>query len=128
MPNIVIKVIDASAMAAVLFGEASAENIAARVRGCELVAPYLLEFELVNVCISKIRRTPADRELFLAAYTKREAIKVESMAVDYADVLALAQRTGLTGYDASYLLLARTLGVELVTLDRQLQSATETFK
>jgi predicted nucleic acid-binding protein len=47
------------------------------------------------------------------------------MEVDHAAVLVLAQRTGLTGYDASYLLLSRTLGVELVTLDRQLAEAAE---
>jgi predicted nucleic acid-binding protein len=128
MPNIVIKVIDASALAAAIFGETSAEHIAVRVRGCDLVAPHLLEFELVNVCIIKMRRVPADRELFLAAYRKRGTIKVETLDVDYAEVLALAQRTGLTGYDASYLLLAQILGVELVTLDRQLLAASEKFK
>ena len=50
------------------------------------------------------------------------------MDVDHSAVLALAQRTGLTGYDASYLLLARTLEAELVTLDRQLAAAAETFR
>jgi len=33
----------------------------------------------------------------------------------------------LTGYDASYLHLARMLEVELVTLDRRLAEAAETF-
>ena len=75
-----------------------------------------------------MRRVPADRELFLAAYRKRGTIKVATLDVDYAEVLALAQRTGLTGYDASYLLLAQILGVELVTLDRQLLAASEKFK
>ena len=37
-------------------------------------------------------------------------------------------RTGLTTYDASYLWLARDLGVELVTLDRQLAEAAEKFQ
>ena len=53
---------------------------------------------------------------------------METLDVDYAEVLALAQRTGLTSYDASYLLLAQILGVELVTLDRQLPAASEKFK
>jgi predicted nucleic acid-binding protein len=73
---------------------------------------------LVNICITKIRRAPAQRTLLLARYERRRAIKVEAMDVDHTAVLALAQRTGLTGYDASYLHLARTLEVELVTLDR----------
>jgi predicted nucleic acid-binding protein len=125
MAGIETKVIDASALAAAIFGEASAEDVAARVIGCELVAPRLLDFELVNVCLSKMRRAPADRERLLAAYRGRSAIRIATVDVDHAAVLALAQRTGLTGYDASYLHLARTLEVELVTLDRQLGSAAE---
>jgi predicted nucleic acid-binding protein len=36
----------------------------------------------------------------------------------------LAEATGLTAYDASYLWLARTLNAELVTLDRKLAAAS----
>jgi predicted nucleic acid-binding protein len=38
-------------------------------------------------------------------------------------VLELAESTGLTAYDASYLWLARELSAELVTLDGQLAKA-----
>jgi predicted nucleic acid-binding protein len=125
---IVIKVIDASALAAVIFAEASAEAVVARVQDCDLVAPSLLDFELVNICVTKLRRAPAERTALLGQYGKRGAIKIETMDVDHMAVLALAQRTGLTGYDASYLHLARTLEVELVTLDRQLAEAAEKFQ
>jgi predicted nucleic acid-binding protein len=124
----VIKVIDASALAAAIFAEASAEQIAAEVRDCDLVAPALLDFELVNICITKIRRTPAQRTPLLNRYLIRKTVKVETIDVDYAAVLALAQRTGLTGYDASYLHVARMLEVQLVTLDRQLAAAAEKFR
>jgi predicted nucleic acid-binding protein len=46
------------------------------------------------------------------------------VAVDYLASLALAEATGLTAYDASYLWLARSLGGELVTLDRKLAAAS----
>jgi len=111
----------------VVFAEAAADDIAIRVRGCELVAPTLLDFELVNVCISKMRRSPADRDRLLAAYRARWTMTIETMDVDHTSVLALARRTGLTGYDASYFHLAQTLDVELVTLDRQLAAAAEAF-
>lgn len=123
-----IKVIDASALAAAIFAEASAEQIAAEVRDCDLVAPTLLDFELVNVCITKMRRTPAQRTFLLDRYSIRRTIKIETVDVDYGAVLVLAQHTGLTGYDASYLHLARTLNAELVTLDRQLAAAAEKFR
>ena len=124
---IVTKVIDASALAAVIFGEESAEGVTAQIEGCELVAPQLLEFELVNICVTKMRRVPSDSDWLVARFARRRVMKVETMEVDHSAVLALAQRTGLTGYDASYLHLARTLEVELVTLDRQLAEAAEKF-
>ena len=43
--------------------------------------------------------------------------------MDRVAVLDLAERTGLTAYDASYLWLARELKAELVTLDRKLAAA-----
>jgi predicted nucleic acid-binding protein len=88
--DIETKVIDASAVAAVLFGEDAGGLVMQRIRGCDLIAPPLMD-------------------------------------VDHAAVLALAERTGLTGYDASYLHLARTLEVELVTLDHQLAEAAENY-
>jgi predicted nucleic acid-binding protein len=48
---------------------------------------------------------------------------VDIVEVDHGEVLGLAQRIGLTAYDASYLWLARRTGSELVTLDRQLAAA-----
>ena len=126
--GIVTKVIDACALAAAIFAEDSAEEVAVQVAGCELVAPTLLDFELVNICITKMRRRPDERDVLLAQYGRRKMIKVETMEVDHVAVLALAQRTGLTGYDANYLHLARTLEAELVTLDRQLAEAAEKFQ
>jgi predicted nucleic acid-binding protein len=125
MPDIVTKVVDASAVVAVIFGEPSAQRIADRIRGCALVSSALLDFEVANTCLSKLRRQPAKRVDLLRAYQTREQLRIETMAVDHASVVALAELTGLTGYDASYLHLARTLGVELVPLDRQLAQAAE---
>ena len=42
---------------------------------------------------------------------------------DPTDLLLLANATGLTPYDASYLWLAGFLGADLVTLDRRLAPA-----
>jgi predicted nucleic acid-binding protein len=128
MADIATKVIDASALIAVVFGEDAGDDVAGKIQGCDLVAPSLLDFELVNVCLSKMRRSPGDRDRLLTAYRARRTIQIETMDLDHAAVLALAQRTGLTGYDASYLHLARTLEVELVTLDRKLAEAAEKFR
>ena len=45
------------------------------------------------------------------------------MPIDHNDNLDLAIETGLTIYDASYLYLARQLGADLVSFDKQLIKA-----
>ena len=128
MAAIETKVVDASAIVALLFAEPSAPLIAERLRDCDLIAPQLLNFEVVNACLSKIRREPENREALLDAFAALTQMRIETVDVDHMAVLALAQHAGLTGYDASYLHLARTLEVELVTLDRKLAAAAEKYR
>jgi predicted nucleic acid-binding protein len=118
-----VKVVDASALAALLFGEPEAEAVADQLEGARLAAPSLLAFEIANVCLTKCRRHPDQREALLAAFRLSGRLGVEEIAVDHADVVGLALTTGLTAYDASYLWLARHLGAELVTLDKALARA-----
>jgi predicted nucleic acid-binding protein len=118
-----VKVVDASALAAILFGEPEAEAVAARIGEARLVAPALLGFELANVCLVKCRRHPEQRNSLLAAFALRTRFAVEEIAIDHAEALALADAAGLTVYDASYLWLARRLDVPLVTLDKMLARA-----
>lgn len=63
-----IKVVDASALAALPFGEPGAEAIAGRLEGARLAAPALLDFELANVCLTKMRRQPSQRDALRAAF------------------------------------------------------------
>jgi predicted nucleic acid-binding protein len=118
-----VKVVDASAIAALLFGEPEADSIAARLADASLFAPALLGFELANVCLIKSRRHAEQRHALTAAFRLRHRLQIEDVAVDHDKALELAAMTGLTAYDASYLWLARRLGVELVTLDSQLAAA-----
>ena len=118
-----VKVVDASALAALLFSEPEADKIAAQLDGAQLAAPALLGFELANVCLIKSRRHPEQREALTSAFRLRDRLQVSNATVDHDGVLELAITTGLTAYDASYLWLARQLGAELVTLDKQLANA-----
>lgn len=118
-----VKVVDASALAALLLGEPEAALVAQRLRGGKLAAPALLGFELANICLTKLQRHPAEREALLRGYALQSRMAIEVVAVEHDGVLALAEASGLTAYDASYLWLGRRLGAELVTLDRQLAAA-----
>lgn len=118
-----IKVVDASAFAALLFAEPEAEAIAQRLQDARLAAPPLLDFELANVCLTKMRRHRSQREALRTAFRLAHRLRVQTIAVDHEAALDLAEATGLTTYDASYLWVARMLGAELVTLDRKLAAA-----
>ena len=118
------KVVDASALAALVFAEPEAGSIAQRLEGARLVAPSLVDFELANVCLTKMRRQPKNRDTLRAAFHLLHRLKVETVAVEHPAILDLAEPTGLTAYDASYLWVARSLNAELVTLDRKLAAAS----
>jgi predicted nucleic acid-binding protein len=118
-----VKVVDASAIAALLFDEPEAEIVADRLSGDRLAAPGLLLFELANVCLTKARRRPELRAALTKAFRLRHRLAVEIVEVDHDGALAFADAIGLTAYDASYLWLARELGAQLITLDRRLSDA-----
>ncbi|MBV9587021.1 MAG: type II toxin-antitoxin system VapC family toxin [Alphaproteobacteria bacterium] len=118
-----VKVVDASALGAIIFKEAERREIAGRLEGAKLVAPALLGFEIVNACLTKLRRYPELRASILDAFLLQAGLRIEMADVDHTGILTLAEQFRLTGYDASYLWLAQRLSAELVTLDRQLARA-----
>lgn len=117
------RVVDASALAAVLFNEPESEAVVERLGDRVLVAPALLRFELANVCWKKVLRHPEQREKLLAAHSLADDLEILEVDVPFGEVVVLAEREGLTAYDASYLALARALDLDLVTLDRELARA-----
>ncbi|HTZ68831.1 MAG TPA: type II toxin-antitoxin system VapC family toxin [Roseiarcus sp.] len=122
------KVVDASAVVAVLFNELTREETVARLRAATLWAPSLLGFEVASACLKKIRAAPAERQALLEAFSFLDALSISPVTVDLDAAIILAERTKLTLYDASYLWLARALGAELVTLDDKLARAEEDFR
>jgi predicted nucleic acid-binding protein len=118
-----VKVVDASALGAIIFKEPERENVARRLEGARLMAPALLGFEIVNACLTKLRRHPELRASILQAFLLQGGLMINPAEVDHASVLIMAEQFRLTGYDASYLWLAQRLNAELVTLDRPLGRA-----
>lgn len=120
-----VKVVDASAIAAVLFNEPDSEKVVRSIGHDALVAPPLITFELASLCLKKIRSYPRQRDLLLAAFQLMSRLDIKSSPVDLADAVVLAVDTGLTVYDACYLWLARELGCELLTLDKKLGAVSK---
>jgi len=115
-----VKVVDASAMAALVFGENEAGLVRNLIRGHNLVAPALLWFEIGSICLKKLKLHPPERAATLAGQQAFLALSVSPMTVDHGAVPEMAERLGLSAYDASYLALALDLPADLVTLDQRL--------
>jgi predicted nucleic acid-binding protein len=115
-------VIDASAVAAVLFDEAEAEPILASISGI-LIAPRLLPYELARVCTTKLLRRPSDAEAIHARYALFAELDIELSEPDWATLPQLAVQCALSAYDAAYLQLALQQRAPLVTLDARLAAA-----
>jgi len=115
------KVVDASALGALIFGEPEGQQVASQLGNDLLLAPQLVRFEVANICWKKLRKHPDQRDALLAAHEIFDRMEVHEIDVPLHPVLLLAEKESLTAYDASYLWLARELGVDLVTLDRKLK-------
>ncbi len=114
------KVVDSSVVAAVAFGEPRSGEAAELLRGAELYAPSLLAYELASVARKKVERHPEQSASIVRALELALALDINWMPVNHVATLRLALSEGLTTYDASYLFLARSLGLPLVTFDDHL--------
>jgi predicted nucleic acid-binding protein len=119
-------VADASALAALTFQEPGVDEVKLRLMGAQVFAPRILQFEMANVAWKRIRREPEGAVAILALLQAAlgEGSIIEWVDVNVTDVVLIAQATGLTAYDASYLWLAASLGADLVTLDKRLAAAS----
>lgn len=119
MPDRVV--LDASAVAAVLFGEDGSEDVLRRTENAELVAPRLLPYELANVAWKKASRAPEQRKAILQALELLGGLDVRILEVDPVEATGLALDLRITAYDATYVWLSRHLDAPLITLDERLR-------
>ncbi len=83
---------------------------------------------MASACLKKIRAAPGEQQALLDAFSLLDDLSISSDAVDLEGAIDLAQLTKLSLSDASYLWLARAIGVELVTLDDELARAKEALR
>ena len=125
MPSLVI---DSSLAAAWGFPDERSDYTNAVLRAVstalEAIAPSLWAYEVRNSVLMGMRRqriTPADAQEFLESI-KGLPIRLRD-PVSYDGVFNLANRYGLTVYDAAYLDLALREGLPLASLDNALCNA-----
>jgi predicted nucleic acid-binding protein len=115
-------VVDASALAAVLFDEPEAAPVMACV-GKALLAPSLLGYELASICATKLQTHPAEARLTLARYRLFAGLGIIYSEPDWRSLPVIARQWHLSAYDAAYLQLALARRAPLVTLDARLAAA-----
>ena len=122
-------VVDTSALAAIVFDEPGAGEWVRRLDGAVLFAPTLLQYELESVARKKCRRNPdeSSRIVRALALALDPRAGITWMDPDPSDVVLVANATGLTAYDASYLCLAGMLDADLATADETLGAALDPF-
>jgi predicted nucleic acid-binding protein len=120
-----VVVVDASAVAAVVFQEPEAPSLLASLRDDDWCAPAILHYELTNIARTKSRSRPMDAPVFRRALVLGLSYSIRIETVDFDAVFGIASATGLSAYDASYLWLSRHFGVRLVTLDKKLAAHAE---
>lgn len=120
-------VADAAALANVIFHESGGAEMGRRLEGAAVYAPTLLRYELQQVAAKKCRQRPLKTREVLAALDRALDPRAGIVWMDPnpRDVVLVANATGLSAYDASYLCLAGMLEADLVTRDRALAAAID---
>ena len=118
-------VVDASVVGALLFAEPERDQALAWMRGKQLFAPDLLDYEVANLALKK-RRKGLEASSAEAALRGYEESDIQLLDTDVFALVALAGRYKLSAYDAAYLWLAAELKAPLVTFDRLLGEAART--
>lgn len=117
-------VIDCSMLAAFLWDEADAAQAQAAMEGFELHAPDLLAYEIANVARNK-SRSGCDLESIRRGLDDWRQQRIELHDFEPSRLFELAERYGLTAYDAAYLCAAEELRAPLLTLDQRLAAAAD---
>lgn len=117
-------VVDCSVLAAVLFEEPSRDEALERLIRHTLHAPTLIDHEIASVALKKhLQAWPAESiALALADYGEQQ---IELHRTEINAQCELAQRYGLSAYDAAYLWVAANLKAPLATFDRRLGEAAQ---
>jgi len=114
-----VTVVDASAVAAVLFDEPEGAPVVASISGT-LLAPTLLRYEIASVCATKLQREPTRAKLIVSRYRLLANLDIELAEPDWEMLPLLARQWALSAYDAAYLQLALSRKAPLITLDARL--------
>ena len=115
-------VVDTNVMVHLVVGGQQGASAARLLReDNEWAAPNIVVSELNNVLLGFLRRGALTADQALAMIDDARSVLGDRIAaVPGQQVIAVALECGLSAYDAEFVVLARSLAVPLVTLDREI--------
>jgi predicted nucleic acid-binding protein len=117
-------VVDASVVVTALADDGdNGDRVRERLRGERLVAPYLIDLEVVSAWRRLAAAGQLDDRRAALAMTDLRALRIERAAHQPLVGRCWELRANLTVYDASYLALAEAVDAVLLTGDRRLAEA-----
>ena len=116
---------DTSVLVAVLLGEPSRDQLVARTRGAQLLAPGSVHWEIGNAFSSLLKRRRLRLAEVQAALQSYAQIPLRLVEVELASALEVADRFGLYAYDACLVTCARRQRAPLMTLDARLARSAQ---
>src|SRR3989344_4261608 len=84
------------------------------------ISSVLLPFEVLNALKMSLNRKRIDEKLMSKLAEDFLDYSIRLSNVNYLEVLNIAVKYNISFYDGSYLCLSKSLGLELLTLDRPL--------
>lgn len=116
-------VVDATAVAEILFGTEAGRRAAAMIDGHELLAPQHLTAEVASVIRGWSLSKQITDEQAMRAFREFDALDVEQVPMRPMLPAVYALRNNVSAYDAMYVVLARAAECSLLTLDSRLAVA-----
>lgn len=118
-------IVDASVILQAFFPDETQAQAQAVIRDhvarrLKLKAPDLLPYELSNAIWQAERRGQISINQTNEIIQAIIGLQIETLSLDWAEMLPLARRFGSSAYDAAYLVLAEKLGEPLITGDKRL--------
>lgn len=113
-------VIDASVVVDLVRSGPAARRIVDRIAGHALVAPHLIDQEVMHAIRRRTLAGQITADAARSALDRFARLSIHRLATGPVLTRAWELRNQATAYDAAYLALAEALGVPLVTLDARL--------
>ena len=93
----------------------------------KMIAPSILDYEIVNGLRSSVIRNRVTSKLAVALHTEYQKLPIILKKNSFTQVLSLSIEYELSAYDTSYLALSKNLGLNLYTLDKRLLKIAQSF-